>query len=80
MGKNTSISLGDHFENFISKKIGSGRYQSASEVIRAGLRLLEQEERKFEALKSALEQGEKSGIAEDFNATNHLKSIHERHL
>ena len=80
MGKNTSISLGDHFERFISNKIGSGRYHSASEVIRAGLRLLEQEERNIEALKSALELGEKSGIAQDFSATNHLKSIHAKHL
>jgi antitoxin ParD1/3/4 len=75
MSKNTSISLGDHFENFISKKVGSGRYHSASEVIRDGLRLLEQEERKVEALKSALELGEKSGIMPDFNAKNHLKSL-----
>lgn len=75
MSKNTSISLGDHFENFISKKVGSGRYHSASEVIRDGLRLLEQEERKVEALKSALELGEKSGITPDFNAKNHLKSL-----
>jgi antitoxin ParD1/3/4 len=80
MGKNTSISLGDHFESFISNKIGSGRYHSASEVIRAGLRLLEQEERKIEALKAALELGEKSGIAQDFSAANHLKSIHSKHL
>jgi len=78
MSKNTSISLGDHFENFISKKVGSGRYHSASEVIRAGLRLLELEEKKIEALKSALEIGEKSGIALDFNAKNHLKSLHSK--
>jgi len=80
MGKNTSISLGDHFELFISKKVGSGRYNSASEVIREGLRLMEHEERKTEALKSALEIGEKSGIAQDFNAKNYLKSIHTKHL
>ncbi len=78
MSKNTSILLGDHFEGFISKRIGSGRYHSVSEVIRAGLRLLEQEERKIEALKSALEIGEKSGVAEDFNATIHLKSLHSK--
>lgn len=78
MSKNTSISLGDHFERFISKKVKSGRYHSASEVIRDGLRLLEQEERKAEALKSALVSGEKSGIAKDFNAKNHLKSLHRK--
>ena len=76
MSKNTSISLGKHFENFILSKIGSGRYNSAREVIRAGLRLLEHEERKFDALKEALELGEKSGIAKDFNAKDHLKSLH----
>ena len=80
MGKNTSISLGDHFESFISKKVVSGRYHSASEVIRAGLRLLEQEERKIEALKSALEIGEKSGIAQNFSAVKHLKSIKAKPL
>jgi antitoxin ParD1/3/4 len=80
MSKNTSISLGDHFESFISNKVGSGRYHSASEVIRAGLRLLEQEERKVEAIKTALELGEKSGIAQDFNAKNHLKSLHAKQM
>jgi antitoxin ParD1/3/4 len=79
MSKNTSIMLGDHFEVFISKKVGSGRYHSASEVIREGLRLLEQEERKIEELRSALEHGEESGIAQDFNVTSHLKSLHSKH-
>ena len=80
MSKNTSISLGDHFESFISKKVGSGRYNSASEVIREGLRLMEQEEKKIEALRSALEIGENSKIAKDFNAKNHLQSIHAKNL
>ena len=80
MSKNTSISLGDHFESFISKKVGSGRYHSASEVIREGLRLMEQEERKIETLRSALEIGEKSEITQDFNPANHLKSIHAKNL
>ena len=80
MSKNTSISLGEHFEIFISKKIGSGRYHSASEVIRAGLRLLEQEEQKVEAIRSALEIGEKSGIAQDFNFQDHLKSLHSKQM
>ena len=79
MSKNTSIMLGDHFEVFISKKVRSGRYHSASEVIREGLRLLEQEERKIEVLRSALEQGEESGIAQNFNVTSHLKSLHSKH-
>jgi len=80
MSKNTSISLGNHFESFILNKIGSGRYHSVSEVIRAGLRLLEQEERKIEALREALEIGENSGIAQDFNPQEHLKDLHKKHL
>ena len=79
MSKNTSIMLGDHFEVFISKKVRSGRYHSASEVIREGLRLLELEERKIEELRTALEYGEESGIAQDFNITSHLKSLHSKH-
>jgi antitoxin ParD1/3/4 len=78
MSKNTSILLGDHFEGFISKRIGSGRYHSASEVIRAGLRLLELEEKKMDELKSALVIGEKSGVAQDFNTMSHLKSLHSK--
>lgn len=80
MSKNTSISLGDHFESFIAKKVGSGRYHSASEVIREGLRLMEEEGKKIEALRSALETGENSEIAKGFNAKNHLKSLHEKNL
>jgi len=79
MSKNTSISLGDHFESFILNKIGSGRYHSVSEVIRAGLRLLEQEESKIEVLKEALEVGENSGIVQDFNPKKHLQELHEKH-
>ena len=80
MGKNTSISLGDHFEDFILNKIGSGRYHSASEVIRAGLRLLEDEEKKIEALKSAIETGENSGIVRNFDPDKHLQDLHKKQL
>ena len=80
MGKNTSISLGNHFESFIMNKVGSGRYSSVSEVIRAGLRLLEQEERKMDALKDALNIGENSGISKDYTPQKHLQGLHEKHL
>ena len=61
MGKSTSISLGDHFEAFINEQIMQGRYGSASEVIRMGLRLLEAQEQKRKALCQALIEGEESG-------------------
>lgn len=67
MNKNTSISIGQHFDSFINTQIGTGRYSSTSEVIRAGLRLLEQEEEKLKLLKQALIDGEQSGFSENFN-------------
>ena len=63
MAKNTSVSLGDHFEEFIAEQVDSGRYGSASEVVRAGLRLLETNESKLEVLRNALLAGERSGRA-----------------
>lgn len=63
MSKNTSVSLGDHFESFIKRQIDSGRYGSASEVVRASLRFLEEHEQRIAALREALIDGEKSGDA-----------------
>ena len=64
MAKNTSISLGDHFDSFISNQLETGRYGSASEVVRAGLRLLEESENKLTALRRMLTEGEQSGMSD----------------
>lgn len=61
MGKNTSFSLGDHFTSFIDEKVEEGRYGTASDVVRAGLRMLEEYETKLAALRAALDEGEASG-------------------
>ena len=78
MGRNTSVSLGDYFESFVEARIAKGRYKNASEVIRAGLRLLEEEEGRFNALKSALEEGERSGIVKNFDPKRHLEELKAR--
>ncbi len=75
MSKNTSITLGNHFEDFIQNRISAGRYKNASEVIRAGLRLLEEEEDKVTALRQAIQEGIDSGIAEDFEPEEFLKKL-----
>ncbi len=80
MGKNTSISLGNHFEEFIANEVKSGRYSSVSEVIRSALRMLESEEKKERELIKALEIGEKSGVVENFDPKEHLKELHRKHL
>lgn len=68
--KSTSFTLGEHFTDFIEAQVDSGRYGSASDVVRAGLRLLEENEAKREALVAALVAGEESGpaVAFDFEA------------
>ncbi len=63
MARNTSVSLGNHFVEFVDEQVESGRYGTASDVIRAGLRLLEDRETRLEALRSALIEGEESGQA-----------------
>lgn len=75
MGRNTSVSLGDYFENFVDDKVLGGRYKNASEVIRAGLRLLEGEENKIHLLKNAINEGIESGIAKNFNPDKHLELL-----
>ena len=75
MSRNTSISLGNYFDRFVQGHLATGRYKNASEVIRAGLRLLEEEENKIFALRNAIQEGIESGIAHDFNPEVHLKEL-----
>ena len=74
MSRNTSISLGDHFGAFIEQQISHGRYGSASEVVRAGLRQLEDSETRLAALRSALADGENSGTSTAFDVDAFLKA------
>jgi antitoxin ParD1/3/4 len=75
MGRNTSVSLGNYFESFVDKSVTEGRFKNASEVIRAGLRLLEEEENKIIVLRNAINEGIESGIAENFDPKRHLESL-----
>jgi antitoxin ParD1/3/4 len=75
MSKNTSVSLGDHFNDFVEEQVASGRYTSASEVVRAGLRLLREREEKMQALRDALQKGLDSGEPEPFDFDEFLKEM-----
>lgn len=75
MSKNTSITLGDYFDDFIQSILREGRYKNTSEIVRAGLRLLEEEEKKVIALRNAIEEGISSGLAKDFDPEQHLKML-----
>ena len=80
MARNTSILLGEYFEDFISTEVTSGKYSSASEVIRTALRLLEAVESKKKSLSKSLVLGEKSGLEKNFNQKINLKKLHSKYL
>ena len=80
MAKNTSILLGDYFENFIKEQVQTGKFSSASEVVRTALRMFEYEETKKTELVKALKKGEESGFAKSFNRDAFLESLHQKHI
>jgi len=79
MAKNTSILLGDYFDNFINQQVKTGKFSSASEVVRTALRMFEHEEAKKTELINELKKGEKSGFVEDFNRESFLNILHQKH-
>ncbi len=79
MAKNTSILLGDYFDDFINQQVKTGKYASVSEVVRTALRMFEHEETKKAELINELKKGEKSGFVKDFNRESFLKGLHQKH-
>jgi antitoxin ParD1/3/4 len=74
MARNTSIALGEHFAEFVERQVADGRYASASEVVRAALRLLEEHEAKLATLRAALVAGEQSGPPTPFDFDDFLRA------
>lgn len=80
MARNTSILLGDHYDSFVSKQVKTGKFVSASEVIRNALRLFEENETSKKNLIKELRKGEQSGIAKDFDPDKYLASLHKKYI
>ncbi len=76
MNKDTSVTVGDHFADFIERQVEAGRYQSPSDVVSAGLRLLEEQELKIERLRDALIEGERSGEPTPFDLNDFIDDMH----
>ncbi len=79
MARNTSVTLGEHFEEFIASKLEQGRFQSVSEVVRAGLRKLEEDESRLDALRAKLQAGENSPAVSNFDKDKFLERLHKKH-
>ena len=79
MPRNTSVTLGDHFDQFVAEILQQGRFQSVSEVVRAGLRKLAADEAKLQALRARLQSGEDSPVVEDFDEEQFIAALHEKH-
>ncbi|HLW08453.1 MAG TPA: type II toxin-antitoxin system ParD family antitoxin [Marinilabiliaceae bacterium] len=80
MAKNTSILLGEYFDKFITEQVNSGKFSSASEVVRAALRMFEHEETKKSVLIKALKKGEESGFVKNFNRQELLETFHQKYV
>lgn len=80
MARNTSVTLGEHFDGFVLEKINAGRFQSVSEVVRAGLRKLEEDETKLQLLRDKLQAGENSPLVDHFNGEAFVERLHKKHL
>lgn len=80
MARNTSVTLGHHFDEFVAAKIDQGRFQSVSEVVRAGLRKLEEDETKLQVLRDKLQAGQDSPVIENFDGGNFVSGLHKKHL
>ena len=80
MARNTSVTLGDHFDNFVSEKISAGRFHSVSEVVRAGLRKLEDDETKLQLLREKLKAGEDSPLVDNFDGANFIAELNKKHM
>lgn len=76
MARNTSVLLGDHFEDFVDRQVNTGRYGSASDVVREGLRLLEDHETRLETLRAALIEGKESGTPKPIDVNEFLAARH----
>lgn len=79
MPRNTSVTLGEHFDEFVAGKIEQGRFQTVSEVVRAGLRTLEENESKLDVLRAKLQEGQDSPIAKGFTGESFITRMHKKH-
>ncbi len=80
MPRNTSITLGDHFDRFVFEKINEGKYKSVSQVVRAGLRKLEEDDAKLQVLRLKLQTGENSPAVENFDENHFIAAMHKKYI
>ena len=80
MPRNTSVTLGEHFDQFVAEVLRQGRFQSVSEVVRAGLRKLEADETKLKVLRASLQAGEDSSVEADFDGEQYIAALHKKHI